>query len=248
MKQLIKSGFKAIGYEIRRTPINDRRFTIGTVTYEFDPCSVGKEPQGELTGLGAIRMIRERGLRDLSILDICCGVGVIGLTIFSELGDESTVKKVAFSDINIFNLNSLRRTLKINNLDELLGDEISIWLSDSLSAIPDEQRFDLIVSNPPHFLSNDHTANLLSPNRLATYDANWSFHTSFYSECHKYLTERGEVWFLENGDAVTASELLPFIEANPNLEYVKEIVEPSDPTYFWMFSKRSSTGTPDNLS
>lgn len=238
MKQLIKSGLNAIGYEVRKAETDDRRFTIESITYEVDPCSVGQTPQGELTGKAAIRLIRERGLRDLSILDICCGVGIIGLTIFSRLHGESIVSQADFADINIFNLNSLRRTLKINNLDKLLGNKINLWLSDSLSNIPDDRKFDIIVSNPPHFFSEDHTTNPLSPGRLGTYDADWSFHKSFYSRCHRYLTDRGEVWFLENGDAVTAKDLLPLIEANPYLEYIDESPEPLDPTFFWMFSKR----------
>ena len=238
MKQLIKSAFNTMGYEVRRIIPPQNRFTVGKITYDVDPCSVGHEPQGELTGKGAIRFIRERGLRELSILDMCCGVGVIGLTIFSELRAESIVNKAGFADINIFNLNSLQRTLKINNLDQLIGTEINYWLSDSLKNIPPDQKFDLIVSNPPHFFSEDHTANLLIPSRLAMYDANWSFHKSFYSRCHEYLTERGEVWFLENGDAVKAEGLRPMIDDNPRLEYVGEMTEPGDPVFFWMFSKK----------
>jgi methylase of polypeptide subunit release factors len=238
MKQLIKSAFNAIGYEIRRTSPVSNRFTIRDVTYEVDPCSVGRTPQGELTGAAAIRLIRERGLRDLSVLDMCCGVGIIGLTIFSALRKESVVKQIGFADINIFNLNSLQRTLRINNLDQLIGDQINFWLTDSLRNIPDKVKFDIIVSNPPHFFLEDHTTDLLSPGRLGTYDADWSFHKSFYSQCHNYLTQRGEVWFLENGDAVTAKDLQPLIDANPNLKYAGDSIEPTDPTFFWMFSKR----------
>lgn len=238
MKQLIKRTLNAIGYDIRRIMPPQNRFTVGRVTYDVDPCSVGHEPQGELTGRGAIRFIRERGLRDLKILDMCCGVGVIGLTIFTELRSESIVKEAAFADINIFNINSLKRTLKINNLEHLVGNEIQYWLSDSLENVPPGEKFDIIVSNPPHFFSEDHTENLLVPSRLAMYDANWAFHKSFYERCHEYLTERGEVWFLENGAAVTAKDLLPLIEANSNLKYVDEAQEPIDPGFFWMFSKR----------
>ena len=238
MKQLIKSMFHTLGYEIRRVRKEERQFIISGIIYDVDSCSVGRTPQGELTAEAAVRMIRERGLQNLRILDVCCGVGIIGLTMFSKLRDEAIIQKAAFVDINIFNLNSLQRTLKINHLDNLLGDRIHFWLSDSLNCVPDGEKFDLIVSNPPHFFSEDHTANPLSPGRLGTYDADWSFHKSFYSRCHQYLTERGEVWFLENGDAVTARDLLPLIEANPELEYVEEFKEPLDPVFFWMISKK----------
>lgn len=238
MKTLIKSAFNAIGYDIRKLNSQPNQFTIGKINYEVDPCSVGQTPQGELTGTAAIRLIRERGLSDLSMLDMCCGVGIIGLTIFSELQTDSTVKRMAFADINVFNLNSLRRTLQINQLEPLLGNQINYWLTDSLSNIPSTAKFDIIVSNPPHFFVDDFTTNALSPGRLGTYDSNWSFHKSFYRDCHNYLTPSGEVWFLENGDGAKSADLLPFIEANPNLKYVGEAVEPGDPTFFWMFTKR----------
>ncbi|MFN2454884.1 MAG: methyltransferase [Pyrinomonadaceae bacterium] len=237
MKRLVKGGLNALGYEVHKKQ-DSQKFTIGEITYEVDPCSVGETPQGELTGEAAIRMIRERGLSKLRVLDICCGVGIIGMTIFSKLRRESIVERVGFVDINIFNLNSLRRTLKLNNLDQLLGDRINYWLSDSLDNVPAGEKFDLIVSNPPHFFSPDHTEGFLSPGRLGTYDADWSFHKSFYKQCHNYLTERGEVWFLENGDAVQESGLLPLIQANSNLSYVKQITEPLDPVFFWMISKK----------
>jgi methylase of polypeptide subunit release factors len=238
MKQMIKSAFRAMGFEVRRVMPTQKRFTVAGINYDADPCSVGHEPQGELTGRGAVRLIRERGLKNLSILDMCCGVGVIGLTIFSELRNTEMLDKVSLADINIFNINSLERTLKLNGLQSLVGDQIEYWLSDSLKNVPRDKRFDLIVSNPPHFFAEDRTSNPLVPSRLAMYDADWSFHKSFYSQCHDYLTPRGEVWFLENGDAVNSAGLLPFIEANPNLQYVGEAVEPGDPVFFWMFSKR----------
>ena len=238
MKELIKSGIKAIGLEVRRAQPDKSKFRIGRINYEVDPCSVGETPQGEITGEAAIRIIRERGLRDLRVLDICCGVGIIGLTIFSKLREESIVNKVGFIDINIFNLNSLHRTLKINKLDGMLGNEIKFWLSDSLGNVPREEKFDLIVSNPPHFFLEDRTTDVLSPSTLGTYDADWSFHKSFYDICHEYLTERGEIWFLENGDAVQEKDLLPLIERNQHLKYVEGFTEPLDPTYFWMISRK----------
>jgi methylase of polypeptide subunit release factors len=238
MKHMIKSAFRAIGYEVRRIMPPNNQFTVADITYDADPCSVGHEPQGELTGRGAVRLIRERGLRNLSILDMCCGVGVIGLTIFSELRNTPNLDKVSFADINIFNITSLERTLKANDLQPLVGSQLEYWLSDSLKNVPSGKQFDLIVSNPPHFFAEDRTAKPLVPSRLAMYDADWAFHKSFYRDCHNYLTPRGEIWFLENGDAVKAADLLPFINANPNLKYTGEAVEPGDPTFFWMFSKR----------
>lgn len=247
MKQFIKRGFcsclNALGYEILKSR---EHFTIAEIRYEVDPCSLGRTGQGEMTAEGAMRMIKERKLHDLSILDICCGVGIVGLTIYSRLRDESIVRELAFADINIFNINSLKRTIEINNLDELLGNRIKYWLSDGLNHIPPGSKFDIIISNPPHFVTKTHSDRPLTPGRLGSFDADWSFHKAFYGRCHEFLTERGEVWFLECSVAsydhslrTSEGELKPFIEANPKLEYIRRTTEPLDTDFFWMITRKA---------
>src|SRR5215813_8395761 len=115
IKSLLISAFNALGYEPPRK--KSRRYAISGLAYEAGPYSVGETPQGEATAEGAIRMIRERGLRELRVLDICCGTGIIGLTMFSRLSVDGTVNSVGLSDINIFNLNVVCRALKNNGLD-----------------------------------------------------------------------------------------------------------------------------------
>ncbi len=238
MKQFIKKLFNTFGYEISRI---QTQFKISGIQYEVDPCSVGETPQGEMTAKGAIRMIRERQLKNLKILDICSGVGIVGLTLFSELRKDSIVKEVAFADINIFNLNSLHRTLRVNHLDQLLGNQIRYYLSDGLNHIPRDEKFDIIVSNPPHYFGQSFNKKdtPLSPSRLGTYDAGWNFHKSFYRQCHDYLTERGEVWFLENDFVANEKDFLLFIEDNDKLKYVKEVKEPLDLRFFWMITQKT---------
>jgi methylase of polypeptide subunit release factors len=237
IKPLISAAFGMIGYDPPRKTV--RKFTISGITYEADPASVGRTPQGESTAEGAIRMIRERGMRDLRVLDICCGVGIIGLTIFTRLRDEQLVRSIGLVDLNIFNLNVLDRALKRNGLSKSIGSEINFWLSNGLTNIPANEKFDLIISNPPHFPHGDYTSDRFSPDVLGTFDANWSFHANFYARCHEHLTPNGEVWFLENGEAAKEGDLLPFIAANPRLRYVGQRNEPLLPKCFWMLSARS---------
>ncbi|WP_150538696.1 16S rRNA (guanine(1207)-N(2))-methyltransferase RsmC [Actinobacillus vicugnae] len=71
------------------------------------------------------------------VLDLGCGAGVIGATLkqqFSKI-------KLTLSDIHAMALESTRKTLAVNALE---GEVIA---SDVFSNI--EERFDLIVSNPP---------------------------------------------------------------------------------------------------
>ena len=238
MRPFIKKFFKTFGYEIWR--IKNNQFKISGIEYEVDPCSVGKTPQGETTAKGAIRMIKERQLKELKILDICCGVGIVGLTIFSKFRKDPIVKEIVFADINIFNLNSLHKTLRTNNIETLLGDQIRLYLSDGLSHIPPEEKFDLIVSNPPHYFIKDRIKKNkpLSPGRLGTFDAGWNFHKDFYERCHHYLMEKGEVWFLENRSAADEEDFLPFIETNNKITYVKKVEELLDALFFCMITQR----------
>ena len=145
LTRLLRSSLHGLGYETKKL---DRRFSIAGFNFEPNSCSVGLTPQGETTGRAAARMISDRNLNDLRVLDICCGEGIVGLTIFAEC--RNRIKELHFADINIFNLNSVRRTLRINNLDSVVRQgDIQTWLSDGLQVIP-ESPYDIIVSNPPH--------------------------------------------------------------------------------------------------
>ena len=235
-KHVAASILSVFGYEMQKTKAP---FSVAGVRYMPDPSSNRNTVEGAMTAKGAIGMINQRGLGDLKVLDICCGVGVVGLTLFSEFKESGIVKEVVLSDINIFNIHTLKRALADNGLDPLTPSQIRHYLSDGLSHIPKEEKFDIIVSNPPHIFAQESTEQLVSTPRLGTYDVEWAFHKSFYHECHHYLTARGEVWFLENSVKATEGDFLPFVQANANLEYVEKVPEPLDARFFWMITRLS---------
>jgi 2-polyprenyl-3-methyl-5-hydroxy-6-metoxy-1,4-benzoquinol methylase len=170
--QKIRDCARVFGYH--------NRFTIQDITYDVDPSSVGKTPLGETTAIGAIEMINERGLKNLKMLDIGCGVGIIGLTMFKELFPNKAIVEVSFSDINFFNLNSLDRTIRLNNFSSHLNKEIYLYLSDVFQHILQGKQFDLIVSNPPDFSIENFDDIDLSGSSLGRYSANWHFHRQMY--------------------------------------------------------------------
>jgi len=229
-------------YIIRRLnkKILGRPFTVAGVEYRVDPASVGHTPQGEITGAAAAERIRRENLTGLHVLDICCGVGIVGLTLCAKLKGEGRVRKLSLLDINIFNLNSAKRTLRRNDFG---GIEFQTFLSDSLKSVPEGEKFDLIVSNPPHLFTDDFTKKNLNPTTLGTFDENWRFHTDFYSVADRYLSERGQIWLLENfqGDPGMESHFRSFVDANPRLRYVESAAEPADPegNMWWVVSRRA---------
>jgi methylase of polypeptide subunit release factors len=225
------------GYEISR--LSRDSFTVAGIRYEVDPCSVGMTPEGEIVANGAIRMIRQRALRSLRVLDLGCGVGIIGLTMLSRLGDDRIIDRMGFADINIFNLQSLRRTVEVNGLKQSLDGRMNVYLSDSLAQIPAEDRFDLIVCNPPHYRGVDLTrgSHATLPRGIGTYDAEWRFHASIYAQAREHLTDTGELWMFENSAASTSQDFLPFVEGS-GLRLVEQISEPLDSRFYWMITRR----------
>ena len=84
-------------------------FEHAGITYHHGPHSVGFAGNGPAAAAGAIRRIRKRRLARLHVLDICCGCGVMGLTMLKEMGT-SIVSSLVLSDVNIFNVESVRMT------------------------------------------------------------------------------------------------------------------------------------------
>jgi methylase of polypeptide subunit release factors len=236
LKHLAGKVAERLGYEISRIRVFE--FTLGGITYKADACSSGKLPESELAAQAVIRLIRQREMRGLSVLDMACGLGVIGLTVFSMLSQDDTVKSVTLCDINIYNLYSLARTLRMNNLAGHVGSRIRYYLSDVFSGIPEGEGYDLIVVNPPHFYGEEDQDQFVSARQLNTFDRGWSFHRSFYEQCHRHLKKEGEAWLLENSHSTSPNDFMVFIQANRQLKYLGHVPEEYDKKYYWMMIKR----------
>ncbi len=114
-------------------------------------------PETELLCELAINFIRERSLACPRILDIGVGSGVIAVTLVSEL-EKATVLAV---DISETALEVARR-----NASSLSGqDRIEFRLSNIFEAVGKDEKFDLIVSNPPYITEEDYK--ILPPEVLA---------------------------------------------------------------------------------
>ena len=118
-------------------------------------------------------------------LEWCGGPGFIG---FSLLG-AGICKRLCIADINPDAIRFAKRTVKENRLQ----DKVSCYVSDNFDDIPESEKFDLIVSNPPNYyaLNPKHRdfgefANDLRPN-----DRKWAIHKKFYSQVSKWLLPGG---------------------------------------------------------
>ena len=138
-----------------------------------------------------IDYIRKNNLTNIKILDLCTGSGIIGITLKKEL-EEFDVKILA-SDIS-----SRALTVAKENASSLKAD-ISFVESDLFSNIQD--KFDIIVSNPPYIAHDDKKTikeNVLNYDpHLALFagEEGMYFYRNIIEKSRPYLNEKGIMFF-----------------------------------------------------
>ena len=138
-----------------------------------------------------IDYIRKNNLTNIKILDLCTGRGIIGITLKKEL-EEFDVKILA-SDIS-----SRALTVAKENASSLEVD-ISFAESDLFSNIQD--KFDIIVSNPPYIAHDDKKTikeNVLNYDpHLALFadEEGMYFYRNIIEKSRQYLNEKGVIFF-----------------------------------------------------
>jgi release factor glutamine methyltransferase len=128
----------------------NRRFTVS-------PAVMAPTPETELLVETAVGLVRSHGIVGARILDVGIGSGVIGLTCAAEL-----------DDCEILGLDISPEALAIaqTNIAQLgLKDRVRLLQSDFFSALDTDDRFDLILSNPPYISEADYAT--LPPEVLA---------------------------------------------------------------------------------
>jgi hypothetical protein len=137
----------------------------------------------------------------------CSGPGFIG---FSMLGND-ICKSLCLSDI--YNPALVWAEETRNYPGNKCQDLVSIYLLKDLALLPDYEKFDLVVSNPPH--AKYYSSSILGDNlnRIVT-DLNWEAHENFYCNIKKHLTPDGVILLLENNAGSTVNDFLPMIDDN----------------------------------
>jgi SAM-dependent methyltransferase len=152
---------------------------------------------GSSFGQDFIPFLRERGMPRLGrVFEWCAGPGFIG---FSLLG-HGLCDSLCLADINPEAVAACERTVARNRL----GGRVSVYRSDNLSGIPSTERWDLVVSNPPHFdeASGD----------LRSADGGWRIHRGFFASVGRFLKPGGLVLLQENNAGSTAEDFRPLVE------------------------------------
>jgi methylase of polypeptide subunit release factors len=145
-----------------------------------------------------IPFLKSRGMpKQKRVFEWCCGPAFIG---FSMLG-HGLCETLCLSDINPAAVSSCKNTVRTNEL----GDRVSVYQSDNLKSIPASEKWNLIVSNPPHFIDQ-------YEGDIRAHDPDWRIHREFFETIGTHLADDGVIVLQENNRGSTVSTFRSMIE------------------------------------
>jgi methylase of polypeptide subunit release factors len=159
-----------------------------------------KHLDGGGSGFGQeyIHYLKRRGMpRQPRVYEWCSGPAFIG---FSLLG-HGLAETLCLADINPEAVAVCRHTVADNGL----ADRVAVYHSDNLKGIPASEQWDLVVSNPPHFVDG-------AIGDLRGHDPDWRIHAGFYADVGKHLKPGGVIVIQENNRGSTAETFRAMIE------------------------------------
>jgi len=124
-------------------------------------------------------------------LDWCAGPGFIGLSLLIN----NFCSNLCLVDSNQVALEYARESLINTHYEKL----VTTYNISSIKNLPNEEKFDLIVSNPPHFSSEVYWQEHIHHNLKQIYlDPNWSIHADFFQHIKSHLSNDGVIILQES--------------------------------------------------
>lgn len=150
-----------------------------------------------------IPVVKERFGRVGHVFEFCSGPGFIGFSLLAN----GLCDKLTLADVNPEAVKVCEETIQKNNLH----DKVTVYLSDVLDNIPETEKWDLVVGNPPHvFCSTDEEYK----KDITLYDPNFNIHKRFYRDIRKFLKPAGSVLLQEHAESTTIDDFKGMIEKN----------------------------------
>ncbi len=159
-------------------------------------------------GQDFIPIVREKLGKVGKVCEFGSGPGFIGFSLLAN----GLCDSLSLIDINPEAIKFVRKTIRENGLE----DKVSVYLSDGLKKVPSTERWDLVVSNPPHFGGSVSEWG----GDMRIFDPDWSIHKDFYRMVKKFLNDNGSVIFVENGMGSKAGQWRKLAVQN-GLEWVE---------------------------
>lgn len=150
-----------------------------------------------------IPVVREKFGHVGHVFEFCAGPGFIGFSLLAN----KLCDKLTLADINPEAIQVCNETVKKNNLESV----VATYLSDCLDDIPETEKWDLVVGNPPHVLTfseEDYKKD------ITLFDPNFRIHKKFYENIRKFLKPTGSVLLQEHSESTSLSDFKEMIETN----------------------------------
>lgn len=137
-------------------------------------------------GQDFIKEVKEKFGKVDSLCEFACGPGFIGFSLLAH----GLCKKLCLIDVNPQAIECCKKTIKSNGL----GRMVNIYTSDVLKNIPKNEKWDLVVSNPPMFNGTQEAYK----KDIIGIDPGWRIHKAFYKDVSRHLNKNGAVLFVES--------------------------------------------------
>lgn len=145
-------------------------------------------PETEEWTFWVIEQLKPLDTSGLRILDLCTGTGCIALALAHHLPNSM----VTGIDINQEAIALAQENQKAHNLSN-----VQFILSDLYSALPENMKFDLIVTNPPYLCPSEYEAlsedvkKWEDPRALVAQDRGMQLYQRIIADAHRYLDAVG---------------------------------------------------------
>jgi methylase of polypeptide subunit release factors len=154
---------------------------------------------GTYFGQDFIPLLKSWGMpKQKRAFEWCAGPGFIGLSILAH----GLCETLCLADINPEAVEACLRTIAGNRLQP----RVTVYRSDNLKDIPPSEKWDLVVSNPPHFDDGYYEA------ELRAHDPGWQLHREFLRDVGRHLNPGGVIVLQENNNGSTAATFRQMIE------------------------------------
>lgn len=120
------------------------------------------------------------------IFEYCAGPGFIGFALLAN----NLCDRLTLADINPEAVDAVKETIKRNHLE----DRVTVYQSDCLDDIPQNEQWDLVVSNPPWCLVS------IAKDNIRVCDPESRIHEKFFRDIGKFLKPGGSVLLIESAE------------------------------------------------
>jgi 16S rRNA G1207 methylase RsmC len=144
---------------------------------------------GTSFGQNFIPFLHQRGMpKQQRVFEWCAGPAFIGFSMLAY----GLCETLCLADINKLAVRACEKTIRDNGL----STRVSVYHSNNLLNIASSERWDLVVSNPPHFLD-------AAEGDIRSLDVDWHIHRGFFATVNRFLKPNGVIVLQENNRGST---------------------------------------------